>query len=58
MSKWRAPIKNQNGVGPNLKNFRFLQYRATLSSFSTVQKLKMVMMVPCDENPHIMYRWK
>jgi hypothetical protein len=27
-------------------------------SLSAAQNSKMVMVLPCDENPHIIYRWK
>jgi hypothetical protein len=44
-SKWRwAKFKNS--------------HLATVPRFSTIQNPKMVMMVPCDENPHIIYYWK
>jgi hypothetical protein len=31
---------------------------ATLLVLLTVSKSKMELMVSCDENPHIVYRWK
>jgi hypothetical protein len=58
ISKWRAPIKNQNG-GAKFEN----SYTATIPRYSnpslcTGQNSKMVMVLPCDENTHIIYRWK
>jgi hypothetical protein len=53
ISKWRALIKNQNENGLNSKI-----PIATVPELPTVSKPKMEPMVPCDQNQHIIYRWK